>query len=371
MNSVETHLLARSNDEGAPFLTVAIPHYRHRAYLELILTSLFEQDFEDFEILISDDCSPDDSSARIPNLLKQSGCRFRYYRQPHNLGYDGNVRFCLGAARGRFIFLLGNDDALGQSTTLKELSDILRRLNMPDVAFANFADWSTGALTRRAHKTRLLGAGVATAIRFFRSFSFVSGLIYAREAARQHETDRWDRSVYYQIYLASRIIASGGQLAAIDICAVRKDARIDGATVPNYVSKWARSDWSFQARHTGLDSVIRVTADAILPLVPQAQRSSVLRRIVSQIFTVTYPFWLFEYRTIANWSFAVGIARSMEPKKLLAEYALTFHDRLLLWFLYLAATIAGLVIPATLFNRFRGSLANAVRRIQQSVALAK
>ena len=97
-------LLLASSDQTSGkdlFLTIAIPHYRHRRYLELVLESLFAQTYRNFEIVVSDDCSPDDSAAVIPSILLASGRPFFYYRQPANLGYDGNVRFCLRAARGR------------------------------------------------------------------------------------------------------------------------------------------------------------------------------------------------------------------------------------------------------------------------------
>ncbi len=351
----------------APLLTIAIPHYKHRQYLEQVLCTVFDQSFTDFEIVVSDDSSPDDSRQVIPDLLTRSGRSFRYYAQPQNLGYDGNVRYCLASALGRYVLLLGNDDALASPSVVSDVARALHELEMPAVAFTNFADWRSGATTRRAQATRGLGRGPETALGYFRSFSFVSGILFDRAQALAHETDRWDRSIYYQIYLASRIIAAGGMLGAIDVCAVRKDIVLGEQTVPNYATKWTKAPRSFASRHTGLDSVIRVTADAVLPYVPQRSRSGVLRRIISQIFTITYPFWLFEYRRIANWSFAVGIARGLSPHGLLAEYALKASDRLFLWLLYLAVTLAGLTVPAGLFNRFRSQLADLIRRRQQRV----
>ena len=369
----EERLLASraATREAAPFITVAIPHYKNRRYLEVVLASLFAQTFDDFEILVSDNASPDDSRAVIPPLLQESGRPFRYYVQPSNLGVDGNIRFGLGAAQGRYVFLLGNDDALREPTILQDVASLLRQLDLPEVAFTNYEDWASGKVVRRAHSTRLLGAGPPAAVQYSRTFSFLGGLIYDRTAASRHETDRWDGSIYYLIYLANRILAAGGRLGALDVCAVRKDVRVDGQTVPNYASKWADAPWSFQSRHTGLDSVIRVTAGAILPLLPQAQRSKTLRRIVAQVLTFPYPYWLFEYRRVANWGFAVGIARGMWPATLLAEHNLRRRDRLYLWLLYLAVTFAGLVIPATLFNRMRSGLADFVRQRQQLAPVVK
>jgi hypothetical protein len=299
-------------------------------------------------------------------MLHKSGRPFRYYAQPVNLGYDGNVRFCLSAAQGEYVLLLGNDDALAGPDALRKVAFALRELGGPTVAFTNYADYASGVVTRRARSTCLLGNGPDTAIRFFRIFSFVSGLVFARQAALQHETDTWDGSVFYQIYLASRIIASGGKLGAIDECAVSKDVRLDGRTVPNYVTKWSGAPWSFAIRQTGLDSVIRVTAAAVLPTLPKDQHSGALRRIIGQVLTVSYAHWLFEYRCVANWSYGLGVARGMWPGKLLSEYRLAAQDRAWLWGAYGAVTVAGLLFPASLFVRFRTRLADGVRRHQQS-----
>jgi glycosyltransferase involved in cell wall biosynthesis len=367
---VEERLLASSGaaTDATPFLTIGIPHYKHRRFLEAVLDSLFAQSYRDFEILVSDDCSPGDSKAVIPALLEKSERPFRYYAQPTNLGYDGNVRFCLRAARGRYVFLLGNDDALADPDTLDKVAAKLGELDLPEVVFTNYEDWESGEVVRRALSTCALGAGPAVAVTHFRSFSFVSGLIYDRAAAVRHETDRWDRSIYYQIYIACRILAAGGRLGAMDLCAVRKDVRVEGHTVPSYASKWANAPWSFQSRHAGLDSVIRVTADAVLPLLPERQQSAALRRIVAKVLLTTYPFWLFEYRRVSNWSFAAGIAREMRPWKLLKEHQSRHFDSAYLYALYALVTVTGLVFPLALFKPASSRLAELVRYLQQSSA---
>lgn len=352
------------NDNSEPLITVAIPHYKHRRYLEVVLESIFEQQFDDFEILISNDCSPDDSDAVLPGVLKESGHRFQYYSQPHNLGYDGNVRFCLSAANGRYVFLLGNDDALRSPSTLQELADQLESLGWPQVGVTNFEDWATGSLVERALETKIVGSGVDVAVRVYRSFSFVGGLIFERAAALEHETDRWDQSVYYQIYLASRIISAGGRFATLRTVAVRKDVRLDGQTVFNYVTKWQDAPWSFQIQHIGLDSVLRVAIDGVLPYVPEVARSATKRKILAKALLVVYPYWILEYRQVANWSIAVGVARGLFPGLLLKEYRLKLLDRALLWTIYFLVTPMALVTPVNLFSRIKAPLARIVRKTQ-------
>lgn len=351
-----------------PILTIGIPHYKWRRHLEVVLASIFAQRSSAFEIVVSDDSSPDDSPEVIPRVLARSGRQFRYYRQRANLGYDGNVRFCLAAARGRYVMLLGNDDALAGPDTLDEIVRALRELQFPQVAFTNFEDWSTpGHVVRRALATRVLGTGVPAAVRFFRSFSFVSGLIFDRAEAAKHDTDRWDRSVYYQIFLATRIMATGGRIASIAVSAIRKDVRVDDQGVVTYATKVKGAPRSFAPRHTGLDNVIRVAVDGTLPSVPDRDRSRVLRRIIGQIFTITYPFWLFEYRRVGRWSLAVGVARGMSPRQLLREYPLSAGDRVYLILLYYAVTAFGLLVPLGVFTRWRAAMGQFVRRVQQTL----
>lgn len=349
------------------FITVAIPHYQHRRYLEIVLESIFAQEYENFEIVVSNDSSPDNSDVVIPNILLQSGRYFRYYSQPNNLGYDGNVRFCLGAAQARYVLLLGNDDALAHPHVLKQLDEALHQLEFPAVAFTNYEDWKSGKVNQTAIKTQILGDDIDTALKFYRSFSFVAGLIFDRVKAAEYDTNRWDKSIYYQIYLACRILANHGRVAAINVTAVRKDVCIDNEHVPNYVTKWSKAPWSFQARHTGVDSVLRVTWDAICPYIPAQQQSKYIRRLFTDAFLTLHPYWVMEYRRIANWSFAVGIAKGHWPGKLLKEYKLLkFFDKVFLWVLYLVVTIGVLVLPVNLLVKTKFWVANFLRRRKQN-----
>ena len=146
-------------------------------------------------MLVSDDASPDDSLRLIPALLESSCCRHVYFLQERNLGYDANVRFCLSEASGEYVFLLGNDDGLCQPDTLAAVVAGMRATE-PDVAFTNYRLANAVDVVRRAETTMVLGDGVEAALRHFRNFSFVSGLIFRRAATAKHETSRWDRSVF-------------------------------------------------------------------------------------------------------------------------------------------------------------------------------
>lgn len=341
-----------------PFFTVAIPHYRHTEHLKLAVESVLSQTTDDVELLISDDCSPEPVDKALLERLARSNRSFRYYRQEENLGYDGNVRFCLRLSRGAYSFLLGNDDALYEDSTLEMVKEVLYENGLASVVVGNYADWDDrSAVVRRVRRTGFVGAGPYTAGNVFRTFSFVSGLLFHRDTAVLHETDKWDGSIYYQIYLGCRIVASRGSLSVIDLPLVAKDIKVAGEKVPTYESRARKARWSFERRHLGLDSVIRVTADAILPVIPEERRRPILRSVIRRLIMTTYPFWLFEYRRVANWSYAVGVAREMLPGRLLEEYELTSVDRTKLGIVFWTVTVAGLLLPQALFFSFKERLA--------------
>ncbi len=264
--------------------------------------------------------------------------------------------------------LLGNDDALAGPDTLQKIEEALTSLDYPDAAITNYEDWETCRVPRRAYATKVLGTGPMVAAHYFRSFSFVSGLIYKTSEAANHQTDKWDTSIYYQIYLACRITASGGRMAGLNISAIRDHILLNGELVPEtYRNKYKNAGWSFKWKHTGLDSVARVAVDAIIPFVGPAEESRVVTSIWKQLLTITYPYWILEYRRLVNWGWGVGVARDLWPRHRLKEYRLSTADRLYLWALYLSVTATALVIPSSLFTLIRHRLAEYVRRRRQAV----
>lgn len=92
---------------GIPLISVVIPSYNHAKYISKALESVFAQDFSDFELLISDDASTDNSWEVISGF---SDSRMRAFRQSQNLGPVGNLVFLIKEARGKYVALLNSDD---------------------------------------------------------------------------------------------------------------------------------------------------------------------------------------------------------------------------------------------------------------------
>ena len=90
-----------------PVVSVVIPTYRHAEYVEETLSSVFAQTFSDYEVIVVNDGSPDDTAARL-RPLAQAG-RVRYFEQA-NAGQAAARNRGLAEARGEFVAYLDDDD---------------------------------------------------------------------------------------------------------------------------------------------------------------------------------------------------------------------------------------------------------------------
>jgi len=93
----------------APRLTVGLPVYNGEEYLAESLEALLGQSFTDFELIISDNASTDDTGDICRRYEKQDS-RVRYFRQPRNLGLAPNVNFLRSQARGELYKEAAHDD---------------------------------------------------------------------------------------------------------------------------------------------------------------------------------------------------------------------------------------------------------------------
>jgi glycosyltransferase involved in cell wall biosynthesis len=108
----------------APKVSVLIPTYNYARYLPEAIESVLAQDFRDFELLISDDCSSDGSAEVIARYAAQDR-RIRFQIQPANLGMVENWNWCLSQARGDYIKFLFGDDKLASRQALTNLFALL------------------------------------------------------------------------------------------------------------------------------------------------------------------------------------------------------------------------------------------------------
>lgn len=94
---------------AAPKVSVCIPSYNAARFLPAAIDSVLGQDYEDLELVVSDDASADETSEVC---VRYSDPRFRAVKSQDRLGQAGNWNRCLELARGEYVILLHADDEL-------------------------------------------------------------------------------------------------------------------------------------------------------------------------------------------------------------------------------------------------------------------
>lgn len=90
-----------------PTVTVAMPVYNGGEYLRLAVLSIVKQTFTDWELLIIDDGSTDDSLDTIADIRDE---RIRVLRDGTNKGLAARLNEAIDLARGRYLARMDQDD---------------------------------------------------------------------------------------------------------------------------------------------------------------------------------------------------------------------------------------------------------------------
>lgn len=93
-----------------PFLSVCTPTYNRASYLKRVYASLCAQNFTNFEWLVIDDGSSDETPAVMADLIKQATFPVVYVRQ-ENRGKHVAVNRAVERARGTLFIIIDSDDA--------------------------------------------------------------------------------------------------------------------------------------------------------------------------------------------------------------------------------------------------------------------
>lgn len=92
-----------------PKVTIAIPTFNRAGWIEGAVTRALAQTCSDFEVLVSDNASTDETPAVLAQF---DDPRLRVVRHASNLGLVGNWNSCLAEARGDYFALVPDDDCI-------------------------------------------------------------------------------------------------------------------------------------------------------------------------------------------------------------------------------------------------------------------
>jgi glycosyltransferase involved in cell wall biosynthesis len=125
------------NSNSKPKVSVVIPNYNHARFLQRRIESVLGQRFQDFEVILIDDCSTDDSQSLISSFA--GDLRFRIAFNAINSGSTFKQwNKGVGMARGEYVWIAESDD-YANSQLLERLVAVLE--TEPEVAFVYCRSW--------------------------------------------------------------------------------------------------------------------------------------------------------------------------------------------------------------------------------------
>lgn len=106
-----------------PDVSICIPAYEEPAYLVRALESVFDQTYDNFEVIVTDDSR----STALATAVRpwESDPRFRYVRNEQRLGSPENWNRALSLANGRLIKVLHHDDWFARKDSLQQYVALL------------------------------------------------------------------------------------------------------------------------------------------------------------------------------------------------------------------------------------------------------
>ena len=116
------------------FFSIIIPHYNLNPYLEKCLKSVLTQTFTDYELIIIDDLSTDNSIEIIKNIIKQySNKTIKLIESKNKVWNGGGRNIGIKNANSKYILFLDNDDWFDNDKCLQHIYNTIINNNEPDL----------------------------------------------------------------------------------------------------------------------------------------------------------------------------------------------------------------------------------------------
>lgn len=192
------------------FISICVPSYNRPSEIRRLLDSIdVKKHANDVEIVICEDKAPkrDEVRAQVNDFSKNNQYRIKYFENEQNCGYDKNLRNLINHAQGEFIIFMGDDDMFipgrldGFIDYVNEHHDcgyILR-------CYQNVACSGSVAEYKYFPKDEVFPPSAKTYVSMFDKSVFISGFTIKRKYAKEIETDIFDGSLLYQMYLLTEV----------------------------------------------------------------------------------------------------------------------------------------------------------------------
>jgi len=173
-------------------VSVLMPNYNYGRYISGAIESVLNQTFEDFELIIFDDCSTDDSR-KIIESYQVKDKRIKSFFHEKNIGIALTTNDLQSKASGKYIAHLDSDDLWEPSKLSNQLAILQKNDSMIVWSEGRVIDENgvpTGkTFTQMNSATKKKKSGIIFEELLFGNFIFRSSLIYKRDFAKDIRYD--------------------------------------------------------------------------------------------------------------------------------------------------------------------------------------
>jgi glycosyltransferase involved in cell wall biosynthesis len=173
-------------------VSVLIPSYNHEKYLSETIESVLDQSFKDFELIILDDFSRDNSRAIIENYQRKDK-RIKAYFHKKNMGMASTINDLLSKASGKYVAYLDSDDLWDKLKLERQLAVLEKNDSLVVYSEGEIIDGNgvpTGqTFTQTAWGSNKKKSGRIFEELLFENFIFQSSIIHKRNIEKNIQFD--------------------------------------------------------------------------------------------------------------------------------------------------------------------------------------
>ena len=180
-----------------PLVSILMPVYNTAPFLREAVDSMLSQTFKDFELIVLDDCSPDNAEEIMDSY---NDARIVRYKGAHNVGLGNVLNVGIGMARGKYIARMDSDD-ISLPDRLQVQVDYLNahpEYDFVSVGMKEFGDgdrvYSYDNESEEIKFNALFYTPVLHASSMWRKDSF-EGLLYKQSFVPSEDFELWTRAL--------------------------------------------------------------------------------------------------------------------------------------------------------------------------------
>ena len=192
-----------------PLISICIPSYNRPKELRRLLDSIDTAKNDEIEIVVCEDKAPlrTEVNAEVNDFKARTSYRVNYVENTQNCGYDKNLRNLINNATGEYILFMGDDDMFIPKR-LDGYIEFVRSHRDCGYILRSYQNVSADGKVKEFkyfNSDKFFEASANTYINMFDKSVFISGFTVKREYAKAVESDLFDGSLLYQMYLLTEI----------------------------------------------------------------------------------------------------------------------------------------------------------------------